>query len=78
MQHNGLMDAFYGFQPIIIMDLLTKVLDALYVPFMDKKKEQQKQRTKRQRMSENTCQQCFRNSGFLCNSLLTYNFPNYF
>lgn len=38
MQHNGLMDAFYGFQPIIIMDLLTKVLDALYIPFMDKKR----------------------------------------
>lgn len=40
------MDAFYGFQPIIIMDLLTEVFDALYIPFMDKK-EQQNQGMKR-------------------------------
>lgn len=33
MQHKDLMDAFYGFQPIIIMDLLTSVLGALYSPF---------------------------------------------
>lgn len=39
MQHDGLMDAFYGFQPIVIMDLLTKVLDALYTPFMELKKK---------------------------------------
>lgn len=38
MQHNGLMDAFYGFQPIIIMDLLTKVLCVLYTSFMFSKK----------------------------------------
>lgn len=47
MQHNGLMDAFYGFQPIIIMDLLTKVSDALQMYPSWKEKEQRKQRMKR-------------------------------
>lgn len=55
MQHNGLMDAFYGFQPIIIMDLLTKVLDALYVPFMDKKRTTTTENEEAENMSENTC-----------------------
>lgn len=72
MQHNGLMDAFYGFQPIIIMDLLTKVLDALYIPFMDKKRTTKTEADEEaENMSENTCQECFKNSAFLCNSLLT-------
>lgn len=71
MQHNGVMDAFYGFQPIIIMDLLTKVLDALYIPFMDKKRTTKTENEEAENMSENTCQECFQKSGFLCNSLLT-------
>lgn len=71
MQHNGLMDAFYGFQPIIIMDLLTKVLDALYIPFIDKKRTTKPENEEAENMSENTCQEHFQNSGFLCNSLLT-------
>lgn len=78
MQHNGLMDAFYGFQPIIIMDLLTKVLDALYIPFMDKKRTTKTENEEAENMSENSCQRCFQNSAFLCSNLLTYNFPNYF
>lgn len=58
MQHNGLMDAFYGFQPIIIMDLLTKVLDALYIPFMDKKRTTKTEADEEaENMSENTCQE---------------------
>lgn len=69
MQHNGLMDAFYGFQPIIIMDLLTKVSDALYVPFVDRKRAAKTENEEAK--SENTCQECFQNSGLLCNSLLT-------
>lgn len=52
MQHNGLMDAFYGFQPIIIMDLLTKVSDALQMYPLWKEKEQRKQRMKRLRISQ--------------------------
>lgn len=71
MQHNGLMDAFYGFQPIIIMDLLTKVSDALYVPFVDRKRAAKTENEEAENKSENTCQECFQNSGLLCNSLLT-------
>lgn len=71
MQHNGLMDAFYGFQPIIIMDLLTKVLDALYIPFVDRKRAAKTENEEAENKSENICQECFQNSGLLCNSLLT-------
>ena len=78
MQHNGLMDAFYGFQPIIIMDLLTKVLDALYIPFVDKKRTTKTENEEAENMSENSCQQCLQNPAFLSSNLLTYNFPNYF
>lgn len=38
------MDAFYGFQPIIIMDLLTRVLDALYSPFTTIQEQQDEKR----------------------------------
>lgn len=72
------MDAFYGFQPIIIMDLLTKVLDALYIPFVDKKRTTKTENEEAENMSENSCQQCLQNPAFLCSNPLTYNFPNYF
>lgn len=71
MQHNGLMDAFYGLQPIIIMDLLTKVLDALYIPFRDKKRTTKPENEEAENMSEHPCQQGFQNSAFPGKSLLT-------
>lgn len=55
MQHNGLMDAFYGFQPIIIMDLLTKVLDALYIPFVDRKRAEKTENQDAENKSGNIC-----------------------